>query len=145
MTSALVAHGNSQELRRRFAHHFAIECDEVGDRDAEEDRQQEERVFESLSSLFSLFDQQTCPLYSLLRFRRGEAYDIVKGSYQCDLKSYLLTAKIGRAGQGGDLRKCAREMLDSFGQCRALQRPLSRLTPQVSSFLDQSSLGAMTR
>ena len=68
--------GERQELRRKLAHHIAIECHIVRDPDAVEDREQQQRVFGRLSERLSLFDQQTCPLYSRLGFRRSISFDM---------------------------------------------------------------------
>ena len=51
--------GERQELRRKIAHHVAIERHEVRDPEAIEDREQQQRVFGRLSERFSLLDQQT--------------------------------------------------------------------------------------
>ena len=65
--------GERQELRRKLAHHVAVERHIVRDPEAEEDRKQQQRVFGRFAQRFSLFDQQTCPLRSRLGFRRGIA------------------------------------------------------------------------
>jgi hypothetical protein len=51
----------------------------------------------------------------------------------------------GRGGQGGNLVKCAGKLNRRLDQCRALKRPLSRLTPQTCGLLDLPGLGAVTR
>ena len=61
-TVASLLLGERQELRRKLAHHVAVERHEVRDPEAVEDREQQQRVFGRLSERFSLFDQQTCPL-----------------------------------------------------------------------------------
>ena len=68
--------GERQELRRKLAHRVAIERDIVRDPEAVEDREQQQRVFGRLSERFSLLDQQTCPLYSCLGFRRRVPFDM---------------------------------------------------------------------
>ena len=68
--------GERQELRRKLAHHIAIECHEVRGPEAVEDREQQQRVFGRLSERFSLFDQQTCPLHGRLGFRRSIPFDV---------------------------------------------------------------------
>ena len=65
--------GERQELRRKLAHHIAVERHIVRDPEAVEDREQQQRVFGRLSERFSLFDQQTRPLRSRLGFRRSIA------------------------------------------------------------------------
>jgi hypothetical protein len=49
-----------------------------------------------------------------------------------------------RVGQGGNQVKSALELLCGFGQRRALQRPLTRFTPQACGLLDHASLSAVT-
>ena len=137
--------GERQELRRKLAHHVAVERHGVRDPKAVEDRKQQQRVFGRLAERFSLFDQQTCPLHSRLGFRRRIAFDMDEWSYERDLKLDLLATQRGRGGQGRDLVEGARELLYGFNQRRALQRPLSRFAPQARSLLDQASLGAVTR
>ena len=51
--------GERHELRRKLAHHVAIERDNVRDPDAVEDREQQQRVFRRLPERLGLFDQQT--------------------------------------------------------------------------------------
>ena len=62
--------GERQELRRKLAHHVAIERYEGDDPATEEDRKQQQRIIRWLSERLSLFDQQACPLCSRLGFRR---------------------------------------------------------------------------
>ena len=71
--------GERQELRRKLAHHVAVERHKVRDPEAVEDREQQQRVFGRLSECFGLFDQQACPLHSRLGFRRGIAFDVEEG------------------------------------------------------------------
>ena len=137
--------GERQELRRKLAHHVAVERHIVRDPEAVEDREQQQRVFGRLSERFSLFDQQTCLLRSRLGFRRGIAFDVHRAGYERDLKLDLLATQRGRGGQGRDLVERTRELLRSFDQRRALQRPLSRLAPEARRLLDQPGLGAVTR
>ena len=137
--------GERQELRRKLAHHVAVERHKVRDPEAVEDREQQQRVFGRLSERFSLFDQQTCPLHGRFGFRRGIPFDMDEGVYERDLKLDLLATQRGRGGQGRDLVKGARELLGGFDQRRTLQRPLSSFAPQARSLLDQSGLGAVTR
>ena len=92
--------GERQELRRKLAHHVAVERDKVRDPEAVEDREQQQRIFGRLSERFSLFDQQTCPLRSRLGFRRGIAFDMHEWGYERDLKLDLLATQRGRGGQG---------------------------------------------
>ena len=137
--------GERQELRRKLAHHVAIERHNVRDPEAVEDREQQQRVFGRLSERFSLFDQQTCPLHSRLGFRRGIAFDVDERGYERDLKLDLLATQRGRAGQDRDLVERARELRHGFNQRRALQRPLSRFAPKARGLLDQPGFGAVTR
>ena len=73
--------GERQELRRKLAHHVAVECNEVRDPEAVENREQQQRIFGRLSERFSLFDQQTCPLRGRLGFRRSIAFDMHEWGY----------------------------------------------------------------
>jgi hypothetical protein len=136
--------GERQELRRKLAHHIAIECHKVRDAKAVEGREQQQRIFGRLSESFSSFDQQTCPLLSRLGFRSGVPLDMGKWSYERDLKLDLLSAKSGRGWQGRNLVKCAGELLCSFDQRRARQWPLSCFAPQARSLLNQAR-GTVTR
>ena len=95
--------GERQELRRKLAHHVAIERHVVRDPEAVEDREQQQRVFGRLSERFSLFDQQTCPLRSRLGFRRSIPFDMDEWGYERDLKLDLFATQRGRGGQGRDL------------------------------------------
>ena len=137
--------GERQELRRKLAHHVAIECHKVRGPEAVEDREQQQRVFGRFPESFGLFDQQTCPLRSRLGFRRSIPFDMDERGYERDLKLDLLATQRRRGGQGRDLVEGARELLYGFDQRRALQRPLSRLAPQARRLLDQPGLGAVTR
>ena len=137
--------GERQELRRKLAHHVAVERHEVRDPEAVEDREQQQRVFGRLSERFSLFDQQTCPLRSRLGFRRRISFDMDEWGYQRDLKLDLLATQRGRGGQGRDLVKGTGELLDSFDQRRALQRPLSRFAPPFDGRFGEARLGEVVR
>ena len=137
--------GERQELRRKLAHHVAVERHIVRDPEAVEDREQQQRVFRRFSERFSLFDQQTRPLRSRLGFRRSIPFDVHERGYERDLKLDLLATQRGSAGQSRDLIEGAGELLYSFNQRRALQRPLSRFAPQARRLLDQPGFGAVTR
>ena len=100
--------GKRQELGCKVARHVAVECDKVADPEAEEDREQQQRVFGWFAECFSLFDQQTRPLDSGLGFRCGISFDIEKCRYERDLKLDLLAAQCRRGGQLCDLLKGAR-------------------------------------
>ena len=136
--------GERQELCCKLERHVAIECDKVGDPEAIEDREQQQRVFGRLSERFSLFDQQTRPLLSRLGFRSGIPFDMDEWGYERNLKLDLLAAQRGRGGQRRNLDKGTGELFCSFDQRRALKRPLSGLAPQASGFLDQAGFGAVT-
>ena len=49
--------GERKELRRKLAHHVAVERHEVRDPEAVKDREQQQWIFGRLSERFSLFDQ----------------------------------------------------------------------------------------
>jgi hypothetical protein len=70
--------GEPQELRRKIAHHVAVERYKVRDPEAVEDRKQQQRVFKRLAKRFSLFDQPTCVLCNRLRFRSGIPFNMEK-------------------------------------------------------------------
>jgi hypothetical protein len=57
----------------------------------------------------------------------------------------LLATQSGRGRQVRDLRKRAVELSSRLDQRGARQRPLSRFAPQPYSFLDQPSVGVVTR
>jgi hypothetical protein len=70
---------------------------------AEEDRKQQQGVFERLSDRFGLFDHQTRPFRGRLGFRRCLSSDVHEWGYQRDLKLDLLATQRGRGGQRRDL------------------------------------------
>ena len=78
--------GERQELSSKLGQHLTVERYKIGDKNAEEDCEQEQWVFERFSLRLSLFDQQTCSLCSRLGFRSGKTLNIVKWRYQRDLK-----------------------------------------------------------
>ena len=121
--------GERQELRRKLAHHVAVERHIVRGPEAVEDREQQQWVFGRFSERFRLLDQQTCPLRSRLGFRRRIPFDMDERGYERDLKLDLFAAQRGRGGQGRDLVESACELLYGLNQRRALQRPLSRFAP----------------
>jgi len=53
-------------------------------------------------------------------FRRSKPFDMHEWVYQCNLKLDFFATKCRRAGQGRDLSKRARELLDGLNQRRAL-------------------------
>ena len=65
-----------QKMRRKLAHHFAVERDETRDPEAVEDRKQQQWVFGWFSKRLRLFDQQTSPLRRSLCFRCGVALEM---------------------------------------------------------------------
>jgi hypothetical protein len=113
--------GKRHELRRKLAHHLAVERHVVRDPEAVEDSEQQKRIFRALSERFSLFDQQTCPLLSRLGFRRRIPLDMDERSYERDLKLDLFAAQRRRGGQGRNLGKRTSKLLCGFDQCRARQ------------------------
>ena len=78
--------GERQKLRRKLAHHVAVERRIIRDPEAVEDREQQQRIFGRLSERLSLFDQQTRLLHSGLGFRRGVTFDMHEWGYERDLK-----------------------------------------------------------
>src|SRR5208282_777819 len=120
--------GERQELRRKIARSVAVECSNVCDPETVEYRKQEQRVFGRLTERFSLFDQQTRPLSSRLGLRRGIPFDMDEWGYERDLKLDLLAAQHRRGAQSRDLVEGSSELLNSFDQRRARQRPLSRFS-----------------
>ena len=61
--------------------------------EAVQDRKQQQRVFGRLSERFSLFDQETCPLYGRLGFWRSIPFDMHERAYERDLKLDLLATQ----------------------------------------------------
>jgi len=110
-----------QELRCKLPHHVAVERIVVGDKQAVEDREQQQWVFDRLAECFSLFDQQTCLLRSRLGFRRGISFDMEEWGYEGDLKLDLFSAQRWRGGQRHDLVNCLRELLHGLDKRRARQ------------------------
>ena len=68
--------GERQELRRKFAHDVPVNRVEARDPQAEEDREQQQRIFERLAERFSLFDKETRSLDRRLCFRRSIPFDL---------------------------------------------------------------------
>ena len=91
--------GEREELRRKLAHHVAIESYMVRDPETVEDREQQQWVFRRFSERLGLLDQQTCPLHSRFGFRRSISLDLHERGYERDLKPDLLAAQRGRGGQ----------------------------------------------
>ena len=56
--------------------------------------------------------------------------------YERDLKLEFFPTYRGRGGQGCNLIKGARKLLNGFNQGRARQRPLSGLSPQECGLLN---------
>ena len=75
-TVASLLLGERQELRRKLAHHVAVECHIVRDPETVEHREQQQRVFRRFSQRFSLFDQKTRLLSTPLWFRRRISFDM---------------------------------------------------------------------
>ena len=134
-----------QELRRKLTHRVTVEGHHVCDPETVKDREQQQGIVGSLSERIGLFDQQTSPLSSGLRFRRSITFDMEERGYERDLKFDLFATQRRRGRQGRNLAEGTGELLGSFDQGRALQRPLSRLAPKARGLLDQASLGAVTR
>ena len=135
-----------QKLRRKLAHHIAVERHNARDPEAVEDREQQQWIVRRLSQRFSLFDQQTCPLRSRLGLRSGISFDMDEWGYERDLKLDLFATQRGawRARpQSGRERELSCAI--GFNQCRALQRPLPCLAPQARGLLDLSGLRAVAR
>ena len=62
--------GERQKLRRSLTHQVAVERHVARDPEAVENREQQQRVFGTLSERFGMFDQQTCSFGSRLGLRR---------------------------------------------------------------------------
>ena len=71
--------GKRQELGGEIATYIAIECHEVCGEETVEDREQQQRVFRSLSERIGLFDQQTRLLHGRFGFRRSISFDVKRG------------------------------------------------------------------
>src|SRR6516165_4086944 len=134
-----------QELRRKLAHHVAVDRYMARNPKAVENREQQQRVFYRLSKRFSFFDQQTCSLLGRLGFRRSIASDMDKWGYERDLKPDLIATQSWCAWQGRDLTEGAGELLYGFDQRRALDRPLSCFAPLKRGLFDQPSFGVVAR
>ena len=118
-----------QELDSKLTHHIAVECHKVRDPKAVKNREQQQWIFRRLSERFSLFDQQTCPLYCRPGFRRRVASDMEEWGYECNLKLDFLATQSGRGGQGRDLVERTLELFRGFNQRRALRATAVRLCP----------------
>ena len=134
-----------QELRRKFARGMAVGFDYGRGEGCPEYGEQQQRIFERIAKCFGLLDQHSCPLCRRLRFRRGIPSDMDEWSYERDLKLDFITTQRRCAWQGRDLVEGAGELSYGFDQRRALDRPLSRFTPQKCGLCDQPSFGAVTR
>ena len=100
--------GERQELRRKLAHHVAVERHIARDPEAVEDREQKQRVIGRLPERFSLFDQQTCPLRGRLGLWRSIPFDMDEWGYERDLKLDLLATQRGSSWQSRNLVKRTR-------------------------------------
>ena len=72
-----------------------------------------------------MFDQETCLLYSRLGLRRSIALDVKESVYKRNLQLDLFVARYRGSRQSRNLIESASELLYSFDQRRALNRPLS--------------------
>src|SRR5215510_15174944 len=72
---SLLLSSKRQELGRKLAHHFALECYVIRHPESVKHREQQQWIFRRLSERFSSFDQQACLLYCRLGFWGGIALD----------------------------------------------------------------------
>ena len=63
----------------KIAYSIAVECHVVRCPETEKDRKQQQRVFESFSERFSLFDQHTCALGGRLGFGAANPLRCMEG------------------------------------------------------------------
>ena len=73
--------GERKELRRKLAHHVAVERHITRGPEAVEDREQQQGIFGRLSECFSLFDQQTCPTNQEMQLRLIDWHFFGDGCY----------------------------------------------------------------
>jgi hypothetical protein len=64
---------------------------------------------------------------------------------ECDLKINFIATRSRTGGYGGYLAQAVRQLRYSFNVCRKVEGPLSCSAPIACSFLDQTSLSAVTR
>jgi hypothetical protein len=97
------------------------------------------------SKHFRLFDQYPRPLDSRFALWRSIAFHVEERGYERGLELDLILPKGRSAGQGRNQVEAMRQLLYSFDQGRALQRPQSGSAPKTRSPLDQASFSAVTR
>ena len=136
--------GERQELRGALTQNIAVEGDLVRDREAVEDREQQQWVFGRLAERFSIFDQQTCPLCSRLGFRRRVPFDMDQRGYERHVKLICSRRNADVVGKVA-IWSSARVSCLLPLQCRAVQRPLSRLAPPFDGRFSESRLGEVMR
>jgi hypothetical protein len=87
-----------QELPRKLARYVAVERYKVPDPKAEENREQQQRVFRRLSELLRLLDQRACLLKRCFGLGRRIAFGVHQSVCEPNLKPDLRAAQRGRAG-----------------------------------------------
>ena len=77
--------GKRQELRRKLAHHIAVERDIARDPETIEDGEQHQRVIGRFSKRFRPLDQRACQIERRLRLGRRMAFGVHERGYERDL------------------------------------------------------------
>src|SRR5947207_14535156 len=103
-------------MRRKLAHHVAVECHIVHHPEAVEDREQQKWILGRLSERFRLFDQQTCSLRSRLSLLRGISFDMHMRGCERHLKLDSLAGDGWHARQRGIIISCRGELLERIYQ-----------------------------
>src|SRR5271166_99628 len=137
--------GEREELRRKLAHHVAVEPNKVRDPEAVQYREQEQWIFGGLAERFSLRNSEACLIEGRFCLTRRKALGVHKGVGEGDLQLNLFVTKRRRGWQSRNLGQRTGQLRLGLHQRRARQRSLSRLAPQERRLLGQSGLGAVTR
>jgi hypothetical protein len=87
-----------QELRRKLAHCVSVKRRMGCDPKAVEDRKQQQRVFEWLSTSLSFFDQETRSFRGCLGLRCSMPFDLHERTNKRDLELNLLATQRWRSG-----------------------------------------------
>ena len=89
--------GKLQELRRKLAHHVAVEADKVRNPKTVQHREQEQWIFRGFAKRFGLRDNEARLIEGRFRLARRKALGVHKGVGEGDLKLDLLAAPRRRA------------------------------------------------
>jgi hypothetical protein len=108
--------GKGQDLRGALARYVAVERYHAGAKQSGQAENSSSGSSGGSPSASACSISMTRPLCDRLGFRRGLPFDMLEWIYQCNMKVDFFATKRWRAGQGRDLIKCMRELLDGLDQ-----------------------------